>query len=168
MSHNGMRWVRFVNAPELGSPCYLHLLLSHKAHSFLDTFASALTGRTPSRGGVRAGPGVHARQTRQGRCQWTVTRRLGRILPVAVPRSGLVPPYTEQRLGSGRLKMYRYANLNGLELLDRAQRHSEDRRICRLRGPPSGPSQPIALGFLVPLSFRLSLSFDPLAEEDDR
>jgi hypothetical protein len=61
-----------------------------------------------------------------------------------------------------RLKMYRYANLSGLELLDRAQRHSEDRRICRLREPPSRPSQPIALGFLVPWSLRLSLSLGPI------
>ena len=43
-----------------------------------------------------------------------VTRQPDRILPVAVPRSGLAPSYTERRAGSGRLKMYVYANLNAL------------------------------------------------------
>ena len=90
-----------------------------------------------------------------------VTRPPDRILPVAVPQSGLAPPCTQRRLGSGRLKMYVYANLNGLELPDRAQRRCEDQRICRWRGPPpSRSSRPIALGSSVPLSFRLSLSLD--------
>ena len=90
-----------------------------------------------------------------------VTRPPDRILPVAVPQSGLAPPCTQRRLGSGRLKMYVYANLNGLELPDRAQRRCEDQRICRWRGPPSRSSRPIALGSSVPWSFRLSLSLDP-------
>jgi hypothetical protein len=84
-----------------------------------------------------------------------VTRPPDRILPVAVRQSGLAPPYTQRRLGSGRLKMYVYANLNGLELPDRAQRRCEDQRICRWRGPPSRSSRPIALGSSVPWSFRL-------------
>ena len=87
-----------------------------------------------------------------------VTRPPDRILPIAVPQSGLAPPCTQRRLGSGRLKMYVYANLNGLELPDRAQRRCEDQRICRWRGPPSRSSRPIGLGSSVPLSFRLSLS----------
>ena len=89
-----------------------------------------------------------------------VTRPPDRILPVAVPQSGLAPPCTQRRLGSGRLKMYVYANLNGLELPDRAQRRCEDQRICRWRGPPSRSSQPVALGSSVPWSFPLSLSLD--------
>ena len=32
----------------------------------------------------------------------TFTHQLDRILPVAVPQSGLAPPYTQRRLGSGR------------------------------------------------------------------
>ena len=87
-----------------------------------------------------------------------VTRPPDRILPVAVPQSGLAPPYTQRRLGSGRLTMYVYANLSGLELPDRAQRRCEDHRICRWRGPPSRSSQPVALGSSVPWSFPLSLS----------
>jgi hypothetical protein len=92
-----------------------------------------------------------------------VTRQPDRILPVAVPQSGLTPPYTQRRLGSGRLKMCVYANLNGLELPDRAQRRCEDQRICRWRGPPSRSFPPIALVSSVPWSFRLSLSLDPPA-----
>jgi hypothetical protein len=81
------------------------------------------------------------------------THQLDRILPVAVPQSGLAPPYTHRRLGSGRLMMCVYVNLNGLELPDRAQRRCEDHRICRWRGPPSRSSQPVALGSSVPWSF---------------
>jgi hypothetical protein len=92
-----------------------------------------------------------------------VTRPPDRILPIAVPQSGLAPPCTQRRLGSGRLKMYVYVNLNGLELPDRAQRRCEDQRICRWRAPPSRSSRPIGLGSSVPLSFRLSLSLDPPA-----
>jgi hypothetical protein len=90
----------------------------------------------------------------------TFTHQLDRILPVAVPQSGLAPPYTQRRLGSGRLTMYVYANLSGLELPDRAQRRCEDHCICRWHGPPSRSSQPVALGSSVPWSFSLSLSLD--------
>ena len=90
----------------------------------------------------------------------TFTHQLDRILPVAVPQSGLAPPYTQRRLGSGRLTTYVYANLSGLELPDRAQRRREDHRICRWHGPPSRSSQPVALESSVPWSFPLSLSLD--------
>ena len=88
----------------------------------------------------------------------TFTHQLDRVLPVAVQQSGLAPPYTQRRLGLGRLTMSVYANLSGLELPDRAQRRCEDHRICRWRGPPSRSSQPVALGSSVPWSFPLSLS----------
>jgi hypothetical protein len=90
----------------------------------------------------------------------TFTHQLDRVLPVAVQQSGLAPPYTQRRLGLGRLTMSVYANLSGLELPDRAQRRPEDHRICRWRGPPSRSSQPVALGSSVPWSFPLSLSLD--------
>ena len=90
----------------------------------------------------------------------TFTHQLDRILPVGVPQSGLAPPYTQGRLGSGRLTMFVYANLSGLELPDRAQRRCEDHRICRWHGPPSRSSQPVALESSVPWSFPLSLSLD--------
>jgi SPOR domain len=90
----------------------------------------------------------------------TFTHQLDRILPVAVPQSGLAPPYTQRRPGSGRLTTYVYANLSGLELPDRAQRRREDHRICRWHGPPSRSSQPVALESSVPWSFPLSLSLD--------
>ena len=91
----------------------------------------------------------------------TFTHQPDRVLPVAVQQSGLAPPYTQRRLGLGRLTMSVYANLSGLELPDRAQRRCEDHRICRWRGPPSRSSQPVALGSSVPWSFPLSLSLDP-------
>jgi hypothetical protein len=52
----------------------------------------------------------------------TFTHQLDRVLPVAVQQSGLAPPYTQRRLGLGRLTMSVYANLSGLELPDRARR----------------------------------------------
>ena len=61
----------------------------------------------------------------------TFTHQLDRILPVAVPQSGLAPPYTRWRLGSGRLMMCVYANLAALSY---RTEHSDAVKIIAFAG----------------------------------